>query len=211
MGREAASDEWAPEREPVRWENYPLSKNSIVFDVGGYRGDWSQKIVEKYNPHVYIFEPVPKFYALIKDRFKRNSKVLIFNFGLFDTTMRHQIIVFKDSSSIYGGRGRRSTGPKIEVKLVDIHEFLTEKNIAEIDLIKINIEGGEYRLLQRMIDKHIVERCRDIQIQFHSSYPNAVELRDRIRSSLRKTHFTTYDYPFKWENWRNWEKCVSGL
>lgn len=204
-------DRWPQEREKIRWENYPLSKDSIVFDVGGYRGDWSQKIIEKYNPYIYIFEPVPEFSAVIKKRFKRNPKVSVFTIGLFDKSMVHQMTVFRDSSSMYDKGDHRSRGPKITVKLVDIHEFLIEKGITEIDLIKINIEGGEYRLLQRMIDKRIVEKCHDIQIQFHSSYPNSAELRDQIRRSLQETHFTTYDYPFKWENWRRFAVGLTAL
>lgn len=195
---------WSQEMEKMRWENYPLSESSIVFDVGGYRGDWTQKIVEIYNPRVYIFEPVLEFSAALKRRFKPNGKVHVFTVGLFDKTMLHQMTVFKDSSSMFDKGDRRSRGPKIMVKLVDIQEFLSqrERKVREIALIKINIEGAEYRLLQRMIGAHIVERCHDIQIQFHSSYPNARALRDEIRAELRKTHFTTYDYPWKWENWR---------
>ena len=44
---------------------YPISENSIVFDVGGYMGEWSLKIVDRYNPYIYIFEPVPEFYSII--------------------------------------------------------------------------------------------------------------------------------------------------
>lgn len=201
MARKA---KWPREREKIRWENYPLTEDGIVFDVGGYRGDWTQKIVEIYNPFVYVFEPVLEFGAAIRKRFRRNPKVLVFDFGLFGKNLSHRMTVFKDSSSMYDKGDHRSKGPKVKARFVDIYEFLNRESIVKIDLIKINIEGAEYHLLQRMVEKRIVERCHDIQIQFHSSYPNARVLRDEIRAELRKTHFATYDYPWKWENWR---KC----
>jgi hypothetical protein len=69
-------------------------------------------------------------------------------------------------------------------------------------LIKLNIEGGEYPLLTRMINTDIVEKCRDIQVQFHNCVPDAEAMRLQIRNALSRTHFLTYDYPFVWENWR---------
>ena len=91
--------------------------------------------------------------------------------------------------------------------LKDIFSFLNKEGINKIDLIKINIEGGEYPLLKRMIETNIIEKCNDIQVQFHNFYPNAITLRNEIRDSLQKTHFLTYDYPFVWENWRKKKKA----
>src|ERR1700682_919347 len=42
--------------------DYPLNQDSVVFDIGGYRGDWSQKIADLYDCHIYIFEPVSEFF-----------------------------------------------------------------------------------------------------------------------------------------------------
>lgn len=176
---------------------YPLSEDSVVFDVGGYKGDWAEAIAQKYNPYIYIFEPIPNFYANIVGRFRSNSKVSVFNFGLLDETKNDVISFCDDGSSLY-----RRGATRIEVTLVDLAEFLTERKIKEIDLIKINIEGGEYPLLKRMLASNIVNRCHDIQVQFHEFYPNATELREEIRASLQCTHFLTYDYYFVWENWR---------
>ncbi len=177
--------------------DYELSEDSIVFDVGGYEGNWSQQIAGKYNPHIYIFEPVPTFYALIVVKFKQNSKVSIFNFGLLDQTKTESIALAADESSIYGSEN------KVAISVVDIAEFLSNnRTIEKIDLIKINIEGGEFPLLKRMIERGIVERCLNIQVQFHDFYSDAIKLREEIRDSLQRTHFLTYDYHFVWENWR---------
>ena len=47
-----------------------LNQESIVFDVGGYEGDFSKKIYDKYYSNIYIFEPVESFYLKISNRFK---------------------------------------------------------------------------------------------------------------------------------------------
>lgn len=181
---------------------YPLSENSIVFDVGGYMGEWSLKIVDRYNPHIYVFEPVPEFYSIIVERFRGNPKVSVYNFGLSNIDMIAKMSVSKDGSSVC-----RDGDDKIDIYLKDIFSFQNKEGINKIDLIKINIEGGEYPLLKRMIETNIIEKCNDIQVQFHNFYPNAIALRNEIRDSLQKTHFLTYDYPFVWENWRKKKKA----
>jgi FkbM family methyltransferase len=180
---------------------YSLNQQSTVFDVGGYKGAWSEKIIQKYNPYIYIFEPIPQFYAEIREKFKNNPKVLVYNFGLYDKNKSDKISLNGDGSSLYG-----KSREEIEIDLIDIQDFIRKKNIQRIDLIKINIEGAEYPLLRRMIDQGILKICRDIQIQFHAFFPDARKLRDKIRGELSLTHSNTYNYPFVWENWRhkNW-------
>ncbi len=63
---------------------YPLTEDSVVFDVGGYEGRWAGSIVNKYNPHVFVFEPVKKFYEICVERFKDSPKVYVNNHGLSD-------------------------------------------------------------------------------------------------------------------------------
>jgi hypothetical protein len=54
--------------------NYPLTSESIVFDLGGYKGDFAAKIYDKFNCYVNIFEPVKEYYLYCENRFERNKK-----------------------------------------------------------------------------------------------------------------------------------------
>ena len=67
--------------------------------------------------------------------------------------------------------------------------------------MKINIEGGEYSLLEDLISNRLVANIKDIQVQFHTFAPNALERMKNIQMELSKTHHLTYNYPFVWENW----------
>ena len=59
--------------------NYDLNEKSVVFDIGGYKGNWSRKIYGKYKCEIHIFEPVASFYNYIKKRFSKNNNVFIYN------------------------------------------------------------------------------------------------------------------------------------
>lgn len=67
--------------------------------------------------------------------------------------------------------------------------------------MKVNIEGGEYELLDRLIDTHLVELFSNIQVQFHPIAPTSALAVQRLRIELMKTHRPTYQYDFVWENW----------
>lgn len=176
---------------------YPLSSDSVVFDIGGYLGDWCNEITKKYDCHVYVFEPVPEYYGKIVSRFSNNPKVKVFNFGLGNRDESLNITLLNDGTSTY-----KSEGVTIPIQLKDIVAFSSKQGINRIDLLKVNIEGGEYVLLRQMLAYGMIQKCTDIQVQFHNFVKNAALLRESIRKELEITHKLTYDYPFVWENWR---------
>ena len=75
-------------------------------------------------------------------------------------------------------------------------------NIERIDLMKINIEGGEYDLLEHLIKTGWIDKIINIQVQFHDFVENAEARMLAIQNDLAKTHELTYQYKFVWENWR---------
>lgn len=176
---------------------YDLDENSVVFDVGGYKGQWASDIFSMYRCHIYIFEPIEEFVKRIKERFKHNKKIKTFGFGLGAENQSIQMVIDDDGSSVY-----KTEGHKQAATIRDIMEIIHKYDIDKIDLLKINIEGGEYDLLTRLIKTGYIKNIRDIQVQFHDFVKNAVQKRNKLQGELSKTHFLTYQYPWVWENWR---------
>jgi len=177
--------------------DYNLNKDSIVFDLGGCIGEWSEKIFSRYNSNIFIFEPVKNFVKIMRKKFLNNDKIKIFRIGLSDITKDVIISVDKTASSIY-----KDGNKKEKIRLVEIKHFLDVNNIVKIDLMKINIEGGEYDLLDHMIKKDIVKIVDNIQIQFHQFVPDAEKRMLNIQRNLEKTHHLTYQQRCVNENWK---------
>lgn len=174
---------------------YDLNPSSVVFDIGGYEGQWSSDIAAMYNCNIFIFEPVDEFAEKIKIRFAKNNKIHVFDHGLSGMDARKEIALAQDGSSTH------KEGNKIEIQLVDIVAFMKDNGIHEVDLMKINIEGDEYDLLDRLISSGKIKYIRNIQVQFHDFVSGALERMNHIKMDLSKTHKTTYQYEFVWENW----------
>lgn len=176
--------------------DYDLNENSIVFDLGGYKGWFSEQINNKYKSTIFCFEPIYSYASMIEDKFKNFSNIKVFPLAISNKIGKDVISVNNDASSII-----IKSGNFIEIDCTTIDDILIKYNINNIDLIKINIEGVEYELLEYMIQKNLISLCDNIQVQFHKigDYLNRY---NNIKLELEKTHYLTYRYPFVWENWK---------
>jgi FkbM family methyltransferase len=173
-------------KEEIR-HDYPLTKDSIVFDVGGYKGEWSDIIFKKYGCKIFCFEPV----------FDIESKDIdVYNIAVGGTSRVESWQVDKDSTGGYCSQGETKA-----VFVTDIMEVIKAHNIEHIDLLKINIEGMEYELLDRLIKADWISNITDIQVQFHR-ISESDRMMWEIQRDLKKTHETTYQFRYVWENWR---------
>lgn len=176
--------------------NFLLTPNSYVFDLGGYKGQWASDIYSRYNCKIFVFEPVALFAQKIEERFKYNSNIKVFCFGLGADNRNERINIDEDGSSVFS-KGDNSD----EIRIVDAIEFLEEYKVDKIDLMKINIEGGEYELLERLISNGFIKNITQIQVQFHDILPDSFRRMKQIHNSLSSTHDNTFNYEFMWENW----------
>jgi FkbM family methyltransferase len=174
-----------------------LNENAVVFDLGGYKGAWASDIYSKYFSKIYVFEPALKFFNYITDRFKNNSSIKVFHFGLGNKDSKEIIYLSADSTSTH-----RVTGDAETITIKRFDSFIAENNIQSIDLLKINIEGGEYDLLDHLLDTGLVTKIKNIQVQFHTFIPDAEKRMESIQHRLQQTHRLTYQYRFVWENWK---------
>jgi FkbM family methyltransferase len=138
------------------------------------------------------------YYEKIKQMFKGNSKVKVFPFGLSSVNNKLDIIINGDSTSAYRNK---KEGAKTTIELKNFNDFLLENNIDKIDLIKINIEGEEFPLLDSIIKSGDISKINNIQVQFHQWIDNSIKLRAAIQDQLKNTHKQDWNFEFVWENW----------
>lgn len=181
--------------DKLRYE-YDLNKSSLVLDLGGFKGQWASDIYSRYNCRILIFEPVKLFACKINERFKNNQNIEVFNLALGATSRIETISLNADGSSVH-----INTNTKESIQFEDVETFFVSNEIKHIDLMKVNIEGGEYELLTRLVETGIINNIDNLQIQFHDIGIDATTHMDMICNDLAKTHKPTYKYKFVWENW----------
>jgi len=184
--------------------NYNLTEDSIVFDVGGHQGDWASNIYAKYNCTVYVFEPIKEYYEFIKTRFAKNKKIIIYPLGLGNSDKQAEIALLVDSSTVFLDNNPFTPVPhNVKTELIKLQQAsLMTRLFLSIDLMKLNIEGGEYDLINDLIDTGEIKKIKDLQVQFHNCCKEAKQKMEDIQQKLKLTHELTYYYWFTWENWR---------
>jgi len=185
-----------PFTEEMRYE-YDLTPDSVVLDCGGYEGRWAAGIHDKYGCHVYVLEPITKFFDNIAKRFSGNPKIHLWNYGI---SMEGQ----PETMSIKGDMtGRYANNPEcVEVKTFSPQQIFGIIN-KDIDLMKLNVEGAEFGVIEIMTvySPELIKCVRNLQVQWHDVAPNAQSRYDVLQKKLAETHHLTFDHGWVWQNW----------
>lgn len=177
---------------------HELNENSIVIDLGAYKGIWADKIIKKYNPNLFLIEPINEFCEILKEKYKNNQKIIIVNKGISSLCKKEKIFIDNDSSSVY-----KESKNFIYVDFITIDKLLEVYKINKIDLLQINIEGEEYQLLENILTSEVINKINCIQVQFHDFIKDADLKRKMIQELFIEKNFKKqYDFPFVWECWK---------
>lgn len=186
-------------RNPDILVDLDIGRGSVVLDVGAFRGDWTERIWERYHPVIHAFEPAPGAYQKMVARFEGIDRIHPHQYGLGGRTETASLTLNGPGSSFFDDPVEFGS---VEVSLRDAAEALDELGLDEIDLLKVNIEGGEYDLLDRLDESGWLPRIRLVLVQFHEWHPQAYRRRRRNRQALRRDHREVWCYPWIWECWR---------
>jgi len=178
-----------------------IDSNSVVLDAGAYTGEWAQEIMNRYNPTIHAFEPDPRNYKQLEKKTHSNSRLIPYNFGLGEKNETVRMALEHLGSSIFSDTSGKKGVPWAEVQIKDIAETWQALSLDRVEFMKINIEGAEFPLLERMIETDLLKKVDCFMIQFHEWHPGAYGRRRKIRKELSKTHRLVWDYHFIWEKW----------
>jgi len=179
-----------------------INAESVVIDAGAYRGEWALQIMAQYGPTLHAFEPDPKNYKKLQKVSADNARLMSYEFGLGDKTETLSMALELLGSSVFSATSKKDGVTIAEVAIHDIAETWKSLDLDRVDFMKINIEGGEFPLLERMIETGLLEKVDCFLIQFHEWHPGAYRRRRRIRKELAKSHTLLWDYHFIWEKWQ---------
>jgi len=172
---------------------YPMEESNseeVIFDVGAHSGFFTI-YAKTFMPNaiVYLFEPEPSSFKNLEKNLALNNldhdlKTKIYNFGLSD--INQEATFYRNKSSAYSSLFKRNDSSiSIKVHLKSLVNFLDENKIKSIDLLKIDIEGGEYDLLLRLDHK----RFKDIGklfVEIHKiEDKNRVGLVDLLKNNFK--------------------------
>lgn len=165
--------------------NDSLSNNSIVYSIGtGEDISFDLDIIKKYNCKIFAFDPTPKSINWVN----KNVSNKKFNFSPIGISKDKGLKFFylpKDSKHVSGSLEKISSvneSNAIELNFDTLKNQMKKNNHQKIDLLKMDIEGSEYDIIDYIIAYEI--EIDQILVEFH---PHLVRNgRKKTKSSINK-------------------------
>jgi FkbM family methyltransferase len=176
----------------------PVSTGSLVIDAGGYEGEWTAKMIARYGCRSEIYEPFPLYAEHCKRLYASNTMVRIHAAALGGSVRTAKFSFLANGTSEFRGT---QDAEIVDAPVDDISLALDALGDQSIACLKLNIEGGEYEVLERLLATNQITRCNSLLIQFHTQPEGWAPRLKNIEEHLQATHDREWCYPMVWEKW----------
>lgn len=168
------------------WQRFSLPPEPVIVIVGAYQGkamDLLGRIFPDYN-RIVGFEPQEWAYAAARERLDRRRQMWLMPAGLGPETIEHAAMGewHTDAASFVNtGPGTREQGTGT---IAEADTALRAMNLSHVDLMIMNIEGGEYALIPHLRETHWLERIDRLAVQWHLNLPGVPQ--DAMEAELAR-------------------------
>jgi FkbM family methyltransferase len=167
----------------------PLGPHDVAIDCGANVGIVSSRLA-RTGATVYAFEPNPECFQILKSRFKFVRQVRCVNAGVMD---RHCTLKFTvpEAHESYD-RFQASLSGSFE-EVLDLNRYLVKEfvvscidlsdfvfSIGRVKFIKLDIEGSEIAVINRLLDTGAIELIDLIGVETHERLSENLRLRTKL-------------------------------
>lgn len=134
-----------------------LNENSVCYCAGAARDiSFEEGLTELYNPEILIFEPAPNHFKFVEGKLEGKTldktKTKAFQVGLDGDNVEMEFYSGGNSDS-WSSYKKHSTSIKVQMK--KLSTLMKENNHSKIDVLKIDIEGSEYGVIDDIIENNL--------------------------------------------------------
>lgn len=116
-----------------------------IFDLGSNIGLSAIYFSLKYpNANIFCFEPDPDTFKRLNKNIENFNNISSFNFAISDVNKKTKFFVYPESSMSSSLLQRLPDQSCIDVVCKTLDSIMDDLNIDKIDLLKFDIEGGEF-------------------------------------------------------------------
>jgi FkbM family methyltransferase len=128
---------------------------------------------------IFMFEPNPNCYNHLVEKYNLNTNVTIQNKAVHASNEEVKLFIpkndeFSVSSTIYNefhnSKYNQVWDNFINVTSTDLIDLINSFSENDEVFLKMDIEGSEYEILEKLIEKNILTRFTKIFVEFHNQY-----------------------------------------
>jgi FkbM family methyltransferase len=160
-----------------------LKSDSNCVDVGAHKGEILDRfLVRAPNGHHSGFEPIPAMYNLLVQKYQNKAKIYPFALSSEGGTTTFNIVHDDMAYSGLKQRQYKTANPRIEQIQVEVRKMddVLSGRSYKVDLIKIDVEGGELAVMkgaQDILSKDrplLIFECGKGASEFYGTKPEDV-------------------------------------
>lgn len=190
LRKDSAFDEISSLNEIWDWDEYQLRSrdltNKTVVDVGGYFGDTALLFASKCAK-VHVFEPFPQAIESIKRNLNLNKhlsdNIVLHPYGLGSEDKTTTIKYNSQKISHADATGDNDGADTAIVHIKNAAEYFSQLDLQHVDILKIDIEGGEYALFSQT-DFFDAMLPTEVILEYHNGA-------DTLKQYLNKRNYST--------------------
>lgn len=168
-----------------------INEKSIVYSFGiGKDITFDSKIIKKHQASVFGFDPTPKSIEYINE-IKLGDKFCFFPFGISTKSQTEDFFLAKGKGVSGSVVVSDCVDDKNVIKVVmkTLSDIAAELGHSKIDVLKIDIEGLEYDVIESILDSKII--IKQLLVEFHDRIFSTEEIKSKETVKL------LYSYGFK--------------
>ena len=159
-----------------------LDKNSVIYSFGiGKDITFDMKCIRKHHCTVFGFDPTPKAINYIKSR-KISDRFIFFDYAVSPKESKYiDFYMPADNRGVSGSLIKSNEVDDTKVLKVfakSFEDIANDLGHKHIDVVKIDIEGAEYELLDTIIHSSI--SVDQILVEFHDRMFNASHVKSKL-------------------------------
>jgi FkbM family methyltransferase len=180
---------------------FSLMPGEVALDLGANVGKMSERMA-KPGVTVYAYEPDPHAFKVLSDRFKDRPQVICINKAVSDHNgtaklyldSRHgdDMVEWSIRSSLLVDKPAMNPADFVEVEVVDIRDAIAAIG-KPVALLKMDIEGEEIKVLNRLIDLGEAGKIRNIVVETHERFPTIKEATEKLRERILSNSLKNID------------------
>jgi FkbM family methyltransferase len=152
----------------------------IIFDVGAHIGNYSIDLSTNPEAEIYSFEASPVTFKILQKKTHNIKNIMPLNFAVSDTITTLKFYDYDDRefsqhASLYKDvivDYHKGHAKEFDVKTTTIDNFTLNFKINKIDLLKIDVEGHELKVL--IGAQHMLQTKSIQAIQFEFTQLNSI-------------------------------------
>jgi len=174
-----------------KYDCYGLNNLDTVLDIGANNGLFSLLMLHSGCNKLYAFEPNKDSLINLKHQFRNNSKVSVIEKAVYTTDENLEFFIDPSNTTIgslseHHLLSNGSNVQKVIVPAISLKTFIREQNLNNISLVKMDIEGAEYQIIEEL-DDEIYNKIDNFLIEYHDNTDK------RINKLIDKLKLKGYD------------------